>query len=66
MMVTDGGNHKLVITQRGTGLREVSDLNLKALPLHFTLAFPWGSPGWHPGLRQSGSATEAIFQIILI
>ena len=31
---------------------EVTDLNPASTPLHFTLAFPHGSPGWHPGLRQ--------------
>ena len=53
MLATDGGRHKLVLVQRGTGLQEVSDLNLMAVPLHFTLAFPYGSPGWHPDLRQT-------------
>ena len=51
MMATDGGGHKLVVKQRATGLQEVSDLNLMALPLHFTLALPFGTAGWHPDLR---------------
>ena len=46
-MATDGGGHKLVVMQRSTGLQEVSDLNLTAMPLHFTLALPFGTAGWH-------------------
>ena len=53
ILATDGGQHKLVLVQRGSGLQEVSDLNLMAIPLHFTLAFPYGTPGWHPDLRQT-------------
>ena len=41
----------LVVMQRATGLQEVSDLNLMALPLHFTLALPFGTARWHPDLR---------------
>ena len=51
MMATDGGGHKLMVMQRATGLQEVSDLNLMAMPLHFTLALPFGTAGWHPDLH---------------
>ena len=60
-MATDGGGHKLVVKQRATGLQEVSDLNLMALPLHFTLALPFGTAGWHPDLR-----TEVCFDLSCI
>ena len=30
MMITSGGNHKQVITHRGSGLQEASDPNLMA------------------------------------
>ena len=60
-MATDGGGHKLVLKQRATGLQEVSDLNLMALPLHFTLALPFGTAGWHPDLR-----TEVCFDLSCI
>jgi hypothetical protein len=53
MLATEGTHHKLILKQRGNGLQEVSDLNLMSSPLHFTLAFPHGTPGWHPDLRQS-------------
>ena len=52
MLTTEGAHHQLVLKQRGSGLIEVTDLNPASTPLHFTLAFPHGSPGWHPSLRQ--------------
>ena len=36
----------LVVKIRGGGLQSVSDLNPSAMPLHFTLLFPYGTKGW--------------------
>ena len=39
-------NMHLVVKIRGGGLQSVSDLNPSAMPLHFTLLFPYGTKGW--------------------
>ena len=38
--------HDLVLQLRGGGLQRISDLNPKAMPLHFTLLFVNGTYGW--------------------
>ena len=50
-MLTDCHPHDLVITLRDGGLQVVSDLNPNAMPLHFTVLFPWGDKGWDPEAR---------------
>ena len=50
-MLTDSRPHDLVITLQDGGLQVVSDLNPKAMPLHFTVLFPWGDKGWDPEAR---------------
>ena len=40
--------HDLVLQLRGGTLQDVSDLNPKGMPLHFTLLFPYGTYGWDP------------------
>ena len=47
-MLTDSHPHDLVITLPDGGLQVVSDLNLNAMLLHFTVLFPWGDKGWDP------------------
>ena len=44
-VLTDSRPHDLVITLRDGSLQVVSDLNPKAMPLHFTVMFPWGDRG---------------------
>lgn len=43
--------HDLVINRRGGDLQIVSNLNPKAMPLHFTVLFPLGDKGWDPEQR---------------
>merc|ERR1712082_127822 len=50
-VVTNEQPHDLVIQLRGGGLRTISDLNPKAMPLHFTLLFIEGTPGWDKDLK---------------
>ena len=52
-IVTNHAPHDLVMHKRGGGLQTVSDLNPKAMPLHFTLMFPHGTYGWDPNSRNS-------------
>ena len=47
-VLTNSRPHDLIITLRDGGLQVVSDLNPKAMPLHFTILFPWGDKGWDP------------------
>ena len=44
-VLTNSRPHDLIITLRDGGLQVVSDLNPKAMPLHFTILFPWGDKG---------------------
>ena len=45
-ILTNAHPHDLVLKVRGGGLQSVSDLNPSAMPLHFTLLFPYGTKGW--------------------
>ena len=47
-ILTDNQPNDIVLRKRGGGLRRISDLNPKAMPLHFTLLFPYGNFGWNP------------------
>ena len=47
-ILTDNQPNDIVLRKRGGGLRRISDLNPKAMPLHFTLLFPYGNYGWNP------------------
>ena len=47
-ILTDSQPNDLVLRKRGGGLTLISDLNPKAMPLHFTLLFPHGTYGWDP------------------
>lgn len=52
-VVTNEQPHDLVLNLRGGGLQFISDLNPKAMPLHFTLLFPEGTPGWDLHLKHT-------------
>ncbi|EIW69730.1 hypothetical protein TREMEDRAFT_61492 [Tremella mesenterica DSM 1558] len=39
---------------RGGGVRNISELHSAYLPLHFTLIYPHGEPGWHPRIPLAG------------
>ena len=54
-VLTDSRPHDLVITLRDGGLQVVSDLNPNAMPLHFTVLFPWGDKGWDPEARNENT-----------
>ena len=45
-IVTNEQPHDLVLQLRGGGLQSISDLNPKAMALHFTLLFTYGTHGW--------------------
>ena len=45
--------HDLVLQLRGGSLQDVSDLNPKGMPLHFTLLFPYGTYGWDPNKKHA-------------
>ena len=44
-ILTNNKPHDLVLQKRGGGLQEIYDMNPKAMPLHFTLLFPYGTFG---------------------
>ena len=46
-ILTNSEPHDLVLQKRGGGLQQISDLNPKGMPLHFTLLFPHGTYGWN-------------------
>ena len=52
-ILTNSQPHDLVLHRRGGGLQEISDLNPKGQPLHFTLLFPHGTYGWDPSTRHT-------------
>ena len=52
-IVTNEKPHDLVINKRGGGLEKISDLNPKAMPLHFTLLFPEGTYGYDQDLKHN-------------
>ena len=52
-ILTNSQPHDLVLQRRGGGLQEISDLNPKGQPLHFTLLFPHGTYGWDPSTRHT-------------
>ena len=47
-ILTNSQPHDLVLQCRGGKLQNISDLNPKGMPLHFTLLFPHGTYGWDP------------------
>ena len=53
-ILTNSQPHDLVLHQRGGGLQVISELNPKGMPLHFTLLFPHGTPGWDSETKQFG------------
>ena len=50
-IVTNEQPHDLVVQLHGGGLRFFSELNQKAMLLHFTLLFSEGTPGWDKDLK---------------
>ena len=52
-ILTDTQPHDLILQKREGGLHSVSDLNPKGMPLHFTLLFPYGTPGYDLELKQA-------------
>ena len=59
-MLSNNRKHDLVITKRDGRLEIVSEKNQSAMPLHFTLPFPSGTKGWHPGLKQSPDSNKRL------
>ena len=59
-VLSNNGKHDLVITKRDGRLEIVSEQNQSAMPLHFTLLFPSGTKGWHPGLKQSPDSNKRL------
>ena len=51
----------MVIHRRAGGsLQKISDLNPKAMPLHFTLLFPDGTPGWDQYLTHKDNDNKRV------
>ena len=48
ILTNEVGKHDLVLYKRGGGLKTISDMNPKGMPLRFTLLFPFGTYGWSP------------------
>ena len=44
----------LIVELRGGPLKRISELHSAYLPLRFPLLYPYGEPGWHPGIPFSG------------
>ena len=60
-IVTNEEKHDLVIHRRsGGGFQKISDLNPKAMPLHFTLLFPAGTPGWDQYLKHRDNDNKRV------
>ena len=59
-ILTNSHPHDLVLRKRGGGLTFVSDLNPSAQPLHFTLAFPFGTKGWDREATHAGGSTKRV------
>lgn len=53
-ILTNEAPHDLVLQRRGGGVHTIHDLNPKGMPLHFTLLFPLGTPGWNSEEKQVG------------
>ena len=53
-ILTNCEPHDLVLNKRSGGVQKISDLNPKAMPLHFTLLFPFGTYGWDQHQKQTG------------
>ena len=51
-IVTNEQPHDLIVQLREGGFKIISDLNPKAMPLHFTLQFIEGTSGWDQYLKQ--------------
>ena len=47
-ILTNSQPHDMVLQRRGGGLQEITDLNPKGMPMHFTLLFPYGTYDWNP------------------
>ena len=52
-ILTNEAPFDLVLQRRGGGLTSIHELNPKGMPLHFTLLFPHGTPGWDPQEKQA-------------
>ena len=63
-IVTNEKPHDLVIHKRGGGLEKISDLNPKAMPLHFTLLFPEGTYGYDQDLKHN-DRIKRVFLFVL-
>ena len=52
-IVTNEKPYDLVINPRGGSIQTISDMNPKTMPLHFTLLFIDGTPGWSQDMTHS-------------
>ena len=52
-IVTNEQPHDLVIYRRGKKAEYIRSTNPNAMPLHFTLLFIYGTPGWHPNKKHA-------------
>ena len=59
-IVTKENPHDFVINLRGGGQRIINDLNPKAMPLHFTLLFIEGTPGWDTELKHEDNPNKRV------
>ena len=59
-IVKNEQRHDFVIHLREGGLRIIHDLNPKAMPLHFTLLFIHGTPGWGIDLKQNNNSNKRL------
>ena len=64
-VLSNNRRHNLMITKRDGRFEIISEQNQSAMPLHFTLLFPSGTKGWHPGLKQSLTATNVSLLVTL-
>ena len=59
-IVTNEEKHDLVIQCRAGGLQRISDLNPKAMPLHYTLLFIDGTYGWDQFLTHKDNQRKRV------
>lgn len=48
------GRDIILHLRNSAGLQRMSELHSSFMPLHFTLMFPFGEPGWHPDIPLAG------------
>ncbi|CAG8744857.1 2506_t:CDS:1 [Acaulospora morrowiae] len=52
-------NCNIILYKKGSGLQCISEIHHSYSPLYYVLLFPYGDPGWHPGIHINNSQAES-------